>query len=83
MPEGSQEPLRLRQADQVLGDLYVIHDELEFIRDQLARKPTHGHAVPRARRLGADCRRSSRFSGFCEADFIGDAPREIASLRSQ
>jgi hypothetical protein len=32
MPEGSEERLGLLQADQVRGDLYAIHGELEFIR---------------------------------------------------
>ncbi len=39
MPEGSEERLSSRQADQVRGDLYAIHDELEFIHDPLARPP--------------------------------------------
>jgi hypothetical protein len=33
-------PLSLRQADQARADLYAIHDELEFLRTQLARLPT-------------------------------------------
>jgi hypothetical protein len=37
MPEGSEERLSLRRADQAGANLYAIHDELEFIRDQLAR----------------------------------------------
>ncbi len=40
MPERSEERLILRQADQARGDLYAIRDELEFIRDRLARQPT-------------------------------------------
>jgi hypothetical protein len=38
-PERS-ERLTLRQADEARADLYAIHDELEFIREQLARLPT-------------------------------------------
>jgi len=38
-PERS-ERLTLRQADQARADLYAIHDELDFIREQLARLPT-------------------------------------------
>jgi hypothetical protein len=40
MPEELEEGLSLRQADQARGDLYAIHDELEFLREQLARQPT-------------------------------------------
>jgi hypothetical protein len=40
MPEGLEERLSLRQADQVRGDLYAIHDEIDFLREQLARQPT-------------------------------------------
>jgi hypothetical protein len=39
MPEGSKR-FTLRQADQARGDLYAIHDELELIKEQLARLPT-------------------------------------------
>jgi hypothetical protein len=35
-----EERLSLREADQVCGDLYAMHDELELIRGQLARQPT-------------------------------------------
>jgi hypothetical protein len=38
MPEGSEGRLSLRQAYQVRDNLYVINDELEFIRDQLVRR---------------------------------------------
>jgi hypothetical protein len=30
----------LRQVDQARGDLYAIADDLDFIKDQLARLPT-------------------------------------------
>jgi hypothetical protein len=40
MPDGGQHHLALRQADQARGDFYAIHDELEFIKQQLARLPT-------------------------------------------
>jgi hypothetical protein len=40
MPEGSEPSFALRRADQPSGDLYAIHDELEFIKEQLARLPT-------------------------------------------
>jgi hypothetical protein len=39
-PEGSSERLTLRQADEARADLYAIHDELEFIKQQLAPLPT-------------------------------------------
>ena len=67
MPEGSEERLSLRQADQVRGDLYAIHDDLHFIRGQLARQPpagAHGHSAPGARWLGADRRADRAFTGF-------------------
>jgi hypothetical protein len=32
--------LTLRQVDQARGNLYVIGDDLEFIKTQLARLPT-------------------------------------------
>jgi hypothetical protein len=35
MPEGSE-----RQADEDRADLYALHDELEFLREQIARLPT-------------------------------------------
>jgi hypothetical protein len=37
MPEGLEDRLSLRQADQVRGNLYAIHEELEFMRDRFAR----------------------------------------------
>jgi hypothetical protein len=40
MPEGSSDRLTLRQADAARADLYAIHDELDFIKVQLARLPT-------------------------------------------
>jgi hypothetical protein len=64
MPEGSEERLSLRQADQVRGDLYAIHDEIEFIRDHFARQPTRMDWGARARRLGADHPARRAFSGF-------------------
>ena len=39
MPEGS-ERFTLRQADEARGDLYAIHEELEFLLHQLARLST-------------------------------------------
>ena len=39
-PEGSSDPLSLRQANQARANLYAIHDELEMIQQQLARLPT-------------------------------------------
>ena len=38
MPD--ERPLTLRQIDQARGDLYGIADDLEFIKEQLARLPT-------------------------------------------
>jgi hypothetical protein len=35
----------LRQVDQARGDLDAIHDELEFLRQQLARLPTRGEML--------------------------------------
>jgi hypothetical protein len=35
-----ERPVTLRQVDQARGDLYAIADELEFIKEQLARVPT-------------------------------------------
>ena len=49
MPDEDQ--LSLRQADQIRGDLYGIQDELDFIKRQLARRPTR-HEVWRAAMLG-------------------------------
>jgi hypothetical protein len=34
MPDQTSNALSLRQADQARGDLYAIHDELEFPRQQ-------------------------------------------------
>ena len=34
------DPFTLRQADQARGDLYAIHDDLDFIKHQFARRPT-------------------------------------------
>ena len=49
MPDEDQ--LSLRQADQIRGDLYGIQDELDFIKRQLARRPTR-HEVWRPAMLG-------------------------------
>jgi hypothetical protein len=38
MPD--ERPFTLRQVDQARGDLYAIADDLEFIKEQLARVPT-------------------------------------------
>jgi hypothetical protein len=38
MPD--EHPLTLHQIDQARGDLYAIGDDLEFIKEQLARLPT-------------------------------------------
>jgi hypothetical protein len=38
--EPSKDRLTLRQADAARADLYAIHDELDFIKLQLARLPT-------------------------------------------
>jgi len=38
MPD--ENTLTLRQADQARSDFYAIGDELDFIKDQLARLPT-------------------------------------------
>jgi hypothetical protein len=40
IPEASPERLTLRQADQARADLYAIDDELQIIKEQLARPPT-------------------------------------------
>lgn len=44
-PEGSSEHLTLRQADEARADLYAIHDELDFIKRQLAELPTRKDMV--------------------------------------
>ena len=49
MPDEDQ--LSLRQADQIRGDLYGIHDDLDFIKGQLAHLPTRNE-VWRAAMLG-------------------------------
>jgi hypothetical protein len=46
-----EDHLSLRQADQIRGDLYGLHDDLDFIKLQLARLPTR-HEVWRAAMLG-------------------------------
>jgi hypothetical protein len=38
--EPNQDRLTLRQADAARADLYAIHDELDFIKVQIARLPT-------------------------------------------
>jgi hypothetical protein len=38
--EPPQDRLSLRQADAASADLYAIHDELDFIKTQIARLPT-------------------------------------------
>jgi hypothetical protein len=38
--EGTEDRLSLRQADAARADLYAIHDELDFIKVQIARLPT-------------------------------------------
>jgi hypothetical protein len=38
MPD--ERPFTLQQVDQARGDLYAIADDLEFIKEQLARVPT-------------------------------------------
>jgi hypothetical protein len=40
MSDDAERPLSLRQADQARADLYAIHDELDFIKAQIARLPT-------------------------------------------
>jgi hypothetical protein len=40
MSEGPKHRLSLRQADAARADLYAIHDELDFIKTQIARLPT-------------------------------------------
>ena len=40
MTEPSEHRLSLRQADAARADLYAIHDELDFIKLQLASLPT-------------------------------------------
>jgi hypothetical protein len=35
-----EDPLSVYQANQRRGDLYAIADDLDFIKDQLARLPT-------------------------------------------
>jgi hypothetical protein len=45
------DPFTLRQADQARGDLYAIHDDLDFIKHQFARLPT-GNEIRRAAMLG-------------------------------
>jgi hypothetical protein len=40
MTEPSEDRLSLRQADAARADLYAIHDELDFIKLQIARLPT-------------------------------------------
>jgi hypothetical protein len=40
MTDEPEDRLTLRQADAARADLYAIHDELDFIREQIARLPT-------------------------------------------
>jgi hypothetical protein len=40
MSEETEYHLSLRQADAARADLYAIHDELDFIKTQIARLPT-------------------------------------------
>ena len=40
MTEPTEHRLSLRQADAARDDLYAIHDELDFIKVQIARLPT-------------------------------------------
>jgi hypothetical protein len=40
MTDGTEHRLSLRQADAARADLYAIHDELDFIKTQIARLPT-------------------------------------------
>ena len=40
MTEPTEDRLSLRQADAARADLYAIHDELDFIKVQIARLPT-------------------------------------------
>jgi hypothetical protein len=43
--EPSEDRLSLRQADAARADLYAIHDELDFIKVQIARLPTRKDLV--------------------------------------
>jgi hypothetical protein len=45
MSDDAERPLSLRQADQARADLYAIHDELDFIKAQIARLPTRKDLV--------------------------------------
>ena len=40
MTDGTEDRLSLRQADAARADLYAIHDELDFVKMQIARLPT-------------------------------------------
>jgi hypothetical protein len=40
MSDDAERPLSLRQADQARADLYAIHDELDFIKAEIAQLPT-------------------------------------------
>jgi hypothetical protein len=40
MTDETRRRLSLRQADAARADLYAIHDELDFIKVQIARLPT-------------------------------------------
>jgi hypothetical protein len=40
MTDEPEDRLTLRQADVARADLYAIHDELDFIKEQIARLPT-------------------------------------------
>lgn len=45
MTAGPERPLSLRQADAARADFYAIHDELDFIKVQLAHLPTRRDLV--------------------------------------
>jgi hypothetical protein len=46
--EGTERRLSLRQADAARAGLYAIHDELDFIKTQIARLPTRKDLVQTA-----------------------------------
>jgi hypothetical protein len=57
MPD--ERPFTLRQVDQARGDLYAIADDLEFIKEQLARVVSAFAPVDRLR-FGHPASRSGR-----------------------
>jgi hypothetical protein len=76
MPDGGQHHLALRQADQARGDFYAIHDELEFIKQQLARLPTRCYIA----RLALEPDRSGCGANLAKGWRTRGSPQAMRSL---